>query len=668
MKLDEIGKTIQEEELVDAIGNIKFAINQTYLVVDKNGNPVNDVGTIIEETKYVHTDNNRIQLSQPYMYKLRSLKKEFGLQLMFLKKQLAKNDFYLWPIAANKHTENSIEIQIPEQLFLELYSRKFHQYKISYKDFRNQVYLKVAQGFELIQPLLTYIMGTSLFLFGNLEKRAKRSSLTCCLLKQILDAQLDLRTLKGYINTHQSAGKVIIEYDSENDPQITKLRIGHLDFDPSSYLSLGSNVLFLIDILVGYFLMNTGVSNDELINSINEARERDLKVANSNPFRKLDEMKKYKQFLDDTKRFADKFHYEGNVALMIDCFKGEIDDVMKTPAARILRQQGSQSLFDLIRSFSFKQRKDVKFNMLSDNSIRILKAAFHCGYDYRIIDENQDIIQINNHYIRNGLQSDLDSAVVSKLWDNKELTKQLLGNLSIQFQRSWRITSINQAKEIYPVIQNSAIVIKNAIGHTNQNGMLYRLAPSRKSFMEDVGIMLSEFSDILIEQVTTGSAYQAMLLDGKVISLIERVPENVVGNGHQTLSQLVQQKQLFLGRNEKKTIEMQGISNAHVIQRGIQVLLRYDAFTGSHFQSVDALNEADHSYIELLEKIAQQLNMRDGFIDMLFDNIYQPYVEDHPELAVFLSAHANAELKPHEEMALNMHRDIALKIVQRYDK
>lgn len=666
MKLDEIGKTIQNEELLDAIGNLKFSINQTYLVVDENGNPVNDVGTVIDETQYIHTSNNLIQLSQSYTYEMRSLKKECSLQLMFLKDQLAEKHFYLWPIAANVHTGSSVTIQFPEQLFLELYRRKFRQYKISYKDFRNHVYLKVAQGFELIQPLLTYIMGTSLFLLDNLDKRAKRSSLTLSLLSTVDNIYPDFSTLERYIDTNQATGKVTLEYDSEDNPQITMLKLDHLDFDPNSDLSIGSNVVSLINILAGYFLMNTGVSNDELVDKIVDARKRDLKVAGSNPFRKIGEIQKYKAFLDDIKRFAAQFNYDDNIALMVDFFKDELDDVMKTPAAQLLRHQGNQSLFDLICNYSVKRNEKIKMGSISDNSVRILRAAFRCGIDYRVIDENQDIIQISNHYIYDGLHSDLDAAVLSKMWDNKELTKQLLGNLNIQFQRSWKVTTTNQASKIYPIIKNRAVVIKNAFGHTDQTGMLYRLTPNRKSFMEDVDLMLKRFQSILIEQVTTGSAYQAMILNGKVVSLIERVPENVVGDGRKNLGQLVKQKQLFLGRNEKKTIEMQGISNKSIIQRGIQVLLRYDAFTGSHFQSVDALNDADCSYIELIEKIAQRLNMRNGFIDMLLDNIYQPYVPEHPELAVFLSAHANADLKPHEEMALGKHRNIALRIVESY--
>ncbi len=179
-------------------------------------------------------------------------------------------------------------------------------------------------------------------------------------------------------------------------------------------------------------------------------------------------------------------------------------------------------------------------------------------------------------------------------------------------------------------------------------------------------------------------------MNRKVASLIERVPENVVGDGRKTLKQLIESKQLELGRNEKKTLMMQGLTldqviprgiqvllrydsftGSHfqsvdalsdadlkqlienkkfelgrnerktlmmqgltldqVIPRGIQVLLRYDSFTGSHFQSVDALNDADQTYIQLLEKIATQLQMRDGFIDMILSNIYQPYSEEHPE-------------------------------------
>ena len=111
---------------------------------------------------------------------------------------------------------------------------------------------------------------------------------------------------------------------------------------------------------------------------------------------------------------------------------------------------------------------------------------------------------------------------------------------------------------------------------------------------------------------------------------------------------------------------MQGLTLDQVIPRGIHVLLRYDSFTGSHFQSVDALNDADQTYIQLLEKIATQLQMRDGFIDMIFSNIYQPYSEEHPELVAFLGAHASGAFQPHEKMALNQQRDVAAEVVAQF--
>ena len=58
--------------------------------------------------------------------------------------------------------------------------------------------------------------------------------------------------------------------------------------------------------------------------------------------------------------------------------------------------------------------------------------------------------------------------------------------------------------------------------------------------------------------------------------------------------------------------------------------------------------------------------MRDGFIDMIFSNIYQPYSEEHPELVAFLGAHASGAFQPHEKMALNQQRDVAAEVVSQF--
>ena len=202
--------------------------------------------------------------------------------------------------------------------------------------------------------------------------------------------------------------------------------------------------------------------------------------------------------------------------------------------------------------------------------MRILQAAFEAGMDYQVIDNGQDIVEINGHYVWNGLQSDLDQAVTAKLWDNKELAKQLVGNLAIQIQPSWKITTVDQAIRLYPMIKEKAVVLKNANGHSDAHGILYRMAPSKKEFVESVGVMLKQTSQVLIEQVSTGSTYQALILNGKVASLIERVPENVVGDGRKTLKQLIENKKFELGCNERKTLMMQGLTYAQVITSGIR--------------------------------------------------------------------------------------------------
>ena len=312
MKLDEIGKTIKDEGLIDALNNFKYSMKQTYLVVDENGNAVNDLASMIDENQYFHIKGNHIELIQPHGFRLERLKQETRLQLQFLKHQLAKHGFELWPLAADENSGVAISIQLPEQLFLELYQRKFKQYKIDYYDFRNQIYLKIAEGFELCQPFLTYLTGSSLAFFNKLDERARRSALTFDLLKGIQDFQPDFRSVKSYLGTKNAVGKVALEGQFDHQQGITAVMLRKLDFNPDSQLGIGPNILNLIDVMTGYFLMKDGVANDQLMDQIKAARELDLKVAAASPFRKLNELAKFKVLIDNLNHFATDFNYGEN--------------------------------------------------------------------------------------------------------------------------------------------------------------------------------------------------------------------------------------------------------------------------------------------------------------------------------------------------------------------
>ena len=420
MKLDEIGKTINEEGLIDVLNNFKYSMRQTYLVVDENGNAVNDIASMIDENQYLHINGNHIELVQPRAYRLKRLKQEVQLQLRFLKHQLATHGFKLWPLAADENSGLTISIQLPEQLFLELYQRKFKQYKIDYYDFRNQIYLKIAEGFELCQPFLTYLTGSSLAFFNKLDERARRSALTFDLLKGTQDFQPDFRSVKSYLGTKNAVGKVALEGQFDHQQGITAVMLRKLDFNPDSQLGIGPNILNLIDVMTGYFLMNDGVANDQLMDQIKAARELDLKVAAASPFRKLNELAKFKVLTDN---FATDFNYGENWNGTVENIKAKLEDGMQTLAARLLRDQGSQSLLKFLLVKIKNGMAKGQSLKLSVNSTRVLQAAFEQGMDYQVIDNDQDIVEINGHYVWNGLQSDLDQAVTAKIWDNKELTK-----------------------------------------------------------------------------------------------------------------------------------------------------------------------------------------------------------------------------------------------------
>ena len=143
---------------------------------------------------------------------------------------------------------------------------------------------------------------------------------------------------------------------------------------------------------------------------VKASRELDLKVAAASPFRKIDEMAKFKSLIDNLNHFAVDFNYGENWNGTVEAIKVKLEDGMQTLAARLLREQGSQSLLKFLLAKTYAGTTKGQSSKLSANSMRILQAAFEAGMDYQVIDNGQDIVEINGHYVWNGLQSDLDQA------------------------------------------------------------------------------------------------------------------------------------------------------------------------------------------------------------------------------------------------------------------
>ena len=665
MKLDEIGQTIKDEELTGVLNNLLWKVSQEFLLINRQTEIV-ETSLTMNNTQYLTTNEGNLVLKNDHEQHLSALKSELRLRNYFLKTTLAKNQF-LWPLSVNG-MGNTIQIRIPEELFTELYNRKFKKYKVDYYDFRNQIYLKIAEGMEEAMFLLTYLTGSAPFKWDNAGKekgRPRRSQQTRMVLEKVADQEIDFRTLKAYLASQSAVAKVKLEGQFDQNQGITALTLQHIDLNPNTTGNIGANILELINVLVGYYLMKNSCANDDLVETVKASRQKDLTVANDNPFKRSELIKEMHDLLEDLNHFAQEYGYGKQWNAAYETLRNKLDDVMQTPAAQILRNQGALTSLDYVRQMAIElQQKNHVETELSDNSLRLLQAAFKRGIDYQVISATNDLVQVDNHFVTHGLTSERDQAVLPQMWSDKQIAKQMVGGLNIQLQQAWEVKNNDEASHLYPLIKDKAVVIKNAVGHTNKAGTLYRLAPTKREFLESVALMLKETNKVLVEQVVAGSAYQAMVLNGKVVSVIERIPENVVGDGRSTIGQLVENKKLTIGRNEHQTLISQGVDLDNVGQRGIQTLLRYDAFSGTNFDSYDALDDIDVSYIEILQKIANKLKMRDGFIDIVISNLYQPYTSEHPELVTFLGAHADACLKKHEEMLMNQHRDLSGQIVE----
>ena len=178
----------------------------------------------------------------------------------------------------------------------------------------------------------------------------------------------------------------------------------------------------------------------------------------------------------------------------------------------------------------------------------------------------------------------------------------------------------------------------------------------------------------MIEQVVQGSVYRALVVNDEIISLVERIPANVVGDGRSTLKELINRKNararaefetITLGEVERETLKAQGLKLESVIPRGIQVLLRYDATFNTGLQAYEVLDEVDSSYLTEIKRLAEALQLHDGALDIIIPNIYQPYTEQAQ--LTFLNAHAYPALALNEYVLLQTEKQpIAQKVIAQF--
>jgi D-alanine-D-alanine ligase-like ATP-grasp enzyme len=136
---------------------------------------------------------------------------------------------------------------------------------------------------------------------------------------------------------------------------------------------------------------------------------------------------------------------------------------------------------------------------------------------------------------------------------------------------------------------------------------------------------------VLVQEALSGQDYRVVVLDGKIISAYQRVPLNVVGNGRDTIHQLLRKKQRRFIASSRDTrlkphdpriaenLKRQGLDFKFVLPKGQIAYLLDNANLSSGGDSIDITKRVHPEFRKLAIQLTKDMGLRLCGVDLMIE-------------------------------------------------
>jgi len=172
------------------------------------------------------------------------------------------------------------------------------------------------------------------------------------------------------------------------------------------------------------------------------------------------------------------------------------------------------------------------------------------------------------------------TAAAKYICDNKQITSNLLRQSGISVPLGYILHREHSKKELLDIFQalKKPLVVKPSNGACGENVTLDIF--TFEKYLRAVKLALSYSSEkragVMVEEMFMGDEYRILLTRKKVIGVLKRVPANVIGNGQDSIEQLICQK------NKEDIRGVKGSNRSH-----LEILIDQNLTEVLHEQNLD---------------------------------------------------------------------------------
>ena len=658
---------------------------------------------------YIQTDYSepQIELITPVAQSSREVLRFLGAITDVAGRSIDK-DQYLWPLSMPpKISEDEIEIarlddsfelayrqhlaekygkklqsmsgihynmELGKNLMRELFKRSAYQ---SFIAFKNDLYLKVAQNFLVYRWFLTYLYGASPlaekgFLNEELSQPVRSIRNSHLGYVNTEDVSVPFDSLENYVSSiehYVKTGSLSAEKEFYSAVRlrgskysrdyltkgITYLEFRCFDLDPFENCGIAQET---IDSVHLFILALLWLDAPKQINqALEKAHKLNDKIALSHPLEKLPEEAPYQDILTAMKEVIKHFQLPTYYEQLLTDIKKQVTDPHLTICGRLFEHIDNLSLE------TFGRQKGQKYHDYAWQAYYALKGyenmelstqmllfdAIQKGVHFDILDENDQFLKLwhGSHieYVKNGNMTSKDNYVIPLAMANKVVTKKILREHGYPVPAGAEFDNKDEALRYYTQIKNKAIVVKPKSTNFGLGISIFETAASQKDYEKALDIAFLEDSSVLVEEFVSGTEYRFFVLDGKCEAVLLRVAANVVGDGHHTIRQLVEQKNqnplrgrdhrspleiIDLGDIELLMLQQEGYKPEDVLPKGVKVNLRGNSNISTGGDSIDVTETMDSSYKQLAADMATAMGAWACGVDLIIPDTQLTASKEQP--------------------------------------
>ncbi|MGI0493266.1 cyanophycin synthetase [Alkalinema pantanalense CENA528] len=288
----------------------------------------------------------------------------------------------------------------------------------------------------------------------------------------------------------------------------------------------------------------------------------------------------------------------------------------------------------------------------------------------------RDLLQFGHGKYQHRVQASLTSlsnVLAVELASDKESTKQVLDNAGIPVPKGLVVYTLDELESAIDTLGGYPIVLKPLDGN---HGRGITLDIRNWDEVETAYEKAREVSKgIIVEHYYEGHDFRVLVVNHKVVAVAERVPAHVVGNGRNTVAELVHREnkdprrgrghenlltELALDQTTEEMLQRQCCDLDSVLPEGAVCYLRATANLSTGGIAIDRTDDIHPETIWLAERVSRLIGLDVAGIDVVTTDISRPLRDAN---GVVVEVNAAPGLRMHLAPSQGIPRNVAAPIL-----